>query len=488
VGFVGLLWYVGSFEETFIDDAFITFTYARNVVDYGTWGFLPDRTSNTATSPLNVLVLALFALVTDSIIDAAVWATAAELALLFVFLRLAGRFLFGGWTFAAFGFAAFAANPLLLSTIGLESLLFVACGVAGFYYFVSERWRSLAVALGLLTLTRADGALLSVVLIGLLPSSRSVKLRCAALYVLLLVPWYVFSWVHLGSVWPDTLKIKMGQAAWGPGMTFHEGLLMYLRAYPLELAASFWPVLLGLLAVRQGTPIVRRAAAALIVYGVGHYAAYSLLRVPPYHWYYTSEVMVAVLIGSLGVGVASHRFHRVAAAAWSAPVVWLVAVLATLGVPLTEAPIHTNWVTHSEYRELGLRLNSTVAPHETVSVNGEIGTVGYYSERLLVNEFSDMNVMTRANEDSRLLRTPVIGDLLRLSLVWRDNLAPLPPVSYHLVFGGEEQRDRDLVTFRASPTRWIAHLSGADAPMRIYLRKVIPEASPPAKRLDRPGR
>src|SRR3954451_12044427 len=41
-----------------IDAAYITLSYARNVAFHLRWGLIPQRTSNTATSPLNVLALA----------------------------------------------------------------------------------------------------------------------------------------------------------------------------------------------------------------------------------------------------------------------------------------------------------------------------------------------------------------------------------------------------------------------------------------------
>ena len=41
-----------------IDDAYITLSYARNVAAHLHWGLIPTEESNTATSPLNVILLA----------------------------------------------------------------------------------------------------------------------------------------------------------------------------------------------------------------------------------------------------------------------------------------------------------------------------------------------------------------------------------------------------------------------------------------------
>ena len=41
-----------------VDDAYITLSYARNVAEHLHWGMIPAEESNTATSPLNVMMLA----------------------------------------------------------------------------------------------------------------------------------------------------------------------------------------------------------------------------------------------------------------------------------------------------------------------------------------------------------------------------------------------------------------------------------------------
>jgi len=56
--------YLMVLRTALIDDAFITLRYAKTLLKSGTWGFYPGHISNTATSPLNVLLLALFSVVT----------------------------------------------------------------------------------------------------------------------------------------------------------------------------------------------------------------------------------------------------------------------------------------------------------------------------------------------------------------------------------------------------------------------------------------
>ena len=75
---VGLFAYARIFQNTYIDDTYITLQYVRNLADHLGWGFFPGQTTNTATSPLNVIVLAAFAKVTGSALTAVAVAMAIE--------------------------------------------------------------------------------------------------------------------------------------------------------------------------------------------------------------------------------------------------------------------------------------------------------------------------------------------------------------------------------------------------------------------------
>jgi hypothetical protein len=48
-----------------------------------------------------------------------------------------------------------------------------------------------------------------------------------------LVPWYIFSWIYLGSVVPSTFGIKLRQGTWD-GSSFSNGALLYGLRYPWE--------------------------------------------------------------------------------------------------------------------------------------------------------------------------------------------------------------------------------------------------------------
>ena len=52
---VAVYWLI---KDSLIDDSYITLGYARNLAVHFHWGLIPQETANSATSPLNVLLLA----------------------------------------------------------------------------------------------------------------------------------------------------------------------------------------------------------------------------------------------------------------------------------------------------------------------------------------------------------------------------------------------------------------------------------------------
>ncbi len=432
-----LVIYAWSFRHTFVDDAYIQFQYARTLAASGTWGFYAGHPANTATSPLNVGLITAGSLVTGSVIRAAVLLTGIELAaLLWLLLRLSRR-LDGNAFFALFAFCAIATNLLIVSTFGLESLLYIVLLVAAVTMMLEQRRTLMMLLAAFLTLARPDGVLLAILfLVAVRPRARDA-VRLAAVYVVAVAPWFLYSWITLGSFVPDTLVIKIQQHAWGHS-TFFNGLRLYFDRFPYETVATLALAPLCLVPFWRCGDHTRRFVSILAAYASIHFAAYSLLGVPPYHWYYIHQVAPLLLIASIGATYWSTRLRqKYPATAWllpSLPALGLVVMLAREGVPLREAPINTNWATSADYRAVGLWLRDNLEPGAPVAVYGEVGTVAYYADQMLINEFSDMSVADTLIEQSEMKRTKGISWLFDLNFLWRGHHDPLPPPAYELMF------------------------------------------------------
>ncbi|HSL44833.1 MAG TPA: hypothetical protein VK897_15460 [Anaerolineales bacterium] len=391
-----LYFYLNLFGNALIDDAFITLRYAKTLLSSGTWGFFPGVVANSATSPFNVLLLTVISLFTGPTTTASLWLyLLCLLVIAFLLARLSLQ-LTGSELYGWLAVSALAFNPLLTSTIGLESIVFTTLFVLALYCYQFQKWTMLAIALGLLTLTRADGVLFFLIFLLFAPGNK-IRTKLVLVYLFCILPWYLFSWVYLGSFLPDTFFIKTNQSTWFQWDFFNGMTSLYYFVYPVEtlLAFAFLP-LIALLLHRK----IRETPVLIIVWlaGLIHFVGYSALKVPPFHWYYVPQVISLILLGSLGLGVAyrtSRRYWQQRAWGLTTAIFFLIPALGMtflLGrenFVVREMPIHSNWATHEQYKQIGLWLKENEAGHTIQLQGSEIGTLSYYCDCRLLDRFSD---------------------------------------------------------------------------------------------------
>src|SRR5690606_1415610 len=112
------------------------------------------------------------------------------------------------WPVALLGVLVVLANPFVLSAIRLEVLLIPARllllrGSAG-----EGRPGGLGVAAGLAVLSRLDLVVFVLVIARCAGGIRRVIVKAALVGVAVSAPWFLFSWIALGTAVPDTLVIK----------------------------------------------------------------------------------------------------------------------------------------------------------------------------------------------------------------------------------------------------------------------------------------
>ncbi|MEY9860196.1 hypothetical protein ABH935_005832 [Catenulispora sp. GAS73] len=435
-----------------IDDSYITLAFARGLALHGHWGLISSRVSNTATSPLNVLVLAVVTLlVRDPVLAVGVVQVAAAAGTAVLLERtLAARGLPRRPALVAVVLTLL--NPFVVSSTGLESAVAVVAIAALLAAAVTARAATFGAVAALLTLTRGDLAVLPLVVAlgtrALWPGWR----RLLAAAVALLLPWLLWSWLFLGSALPDTLLIKMGLGGWpklGRDWYFSDGLVLYLRMYPVAATISLLSVAVGLLTLaafgiarlrrhlhitgdplRRLLPKARRASplspfALLALAGVVHWAVYSLLGVAPYHWYY------APLIATLGLWTAAtiaHLWDRrplASIALATALTMPILVFLASLGPTWPVMPITTNWGQPGQYRAVGEAVGRT-AGTAGVATPGEVGTIAYYCDCQISDSFSDRALVMPMIQQAREAGG-VAGWLWRLNYANAPrHLAPIP--------------------------------------------------------------
>lgn len=435
---IGLLWLV---HGALIDDAYITLSYARNLAQHLHWGLIPQETANSATAPLNVLLIAAATAVVGVVgkgtfVGFGVVFVGAAAALGWWWGRIA-QTLALPWFAVGLGVGAVLLNPFVLSASGMEVLLSAAVLTGLLAASTRNRPVAFGVLAGLAVLVRLDLAVFVVALALEAVLSRRMPLaaigRAALASGVIALPWYLFSWVYLGSAIPDTYVIKTLEGSFG-GWTFAGGPAFYLRRFPAATVAGFAGFGLGLAAVamwvtRRGR--VRFAPVAALGLGaIAYYGAYSILGVPPYQWYFVPDI---VALTSAFVILASAARRRRAVLAGAAAVVVLAgaAVDAAQGLPWRGPVIFGNWATPTEYARAGTDLGRRVGGG-TVTAPPEIGTLAYFCDCALVDAFSDRGRVVPVI-DERIRNSGLLGrQLLKLNYLWLDRSQRPRPAEFQL--------------------------------------------------------
>jgi hypothetical protein len=496
IGATLLYWLV---HVAFIDDAYITLTYARTLADHGEWGMLPGHEANSATSPLNVLLQGgLTAIVGDPVVALGVLYVLTCVALAIGLLGLGGT-LGLGYRVAVIGTPLFVANPLLASTIGLETMLVVTALTYLTWACARGDATMAGLALGVMLWLRLDTVVIAGILVLATPALWRRLIQVGALAAAVVGPWLVFSWIAFDSAIPDTLVIKQG-GSWGDFLT-----ALTTRYYRMNSWAAIAVLVVGavgLLAALTWPAWRQRCMAAgssvvpaLAVAGSAYFGLIWALDIPPFLWYYGPTLAALTLTAAIGLATFSSTHFRVyvRAAAVTVGVVLIVMTLipweirTSAHVPLREMPIHANWARPAEYAEVGRELGDIVGD-TPVHGPGEVGTLAYFCECTIVDRFTDRAVLAdkieQARADSAFFRLNYSG--LNLS-----TLKPITP-GYWLVWQrGPDPTDRGWDTTGGVGVRANGHFVLLDHPpgkdRRGGSNNTQPRPSDLQRQLLRPG-
>ena len=487
---MGLLFLV--VRTSLIDDAYITLSYARNLATDLHWGLLPQEVANTATSPLNVLLLGALSAVTrigggvHPVLALGALSVGSVMVMAWGWSRILRRLVLP-WFVGALGVAVVLGNAFVLSSIGLEVLLIAALLTLLVAFGLDERPVWFGVVGGLTILTRLDLVVVVVVIAAFTPAIRRRPLRAALALALTAAPWFLFSWIALGSAIPDTLLIKTGQKALFAPYTFTTGPVMYFSFREWVVLATLIPAVVGLLAligwlvacaaVRWEGPARLPAAGAAVGLGAGavvYFCAYVLLQVPPFHWYYVPTTAPLAMFGVIAVGLWWRHAREDARLRPLVPalVLGLVALVVAgslaravaHGVPWRTPLITTNFATAGEYADVGLELRDRTRG-ATVENRGEVGTIAYFCECPLVEGFSDRGRLVDLLDERIENAGPLSGLFYELNYAWLDRDQEPRPHRYTLVhaFGPPPNPGPDVWALR-SPWSGPGHVTLSRVP------------------------
>jgi len=392
---------LASLRAMMLDDAFITYSFARNLARTGLLRYHPDNPFLSTSAPLYAILLGLTArpglsipTVSNALSAASIFGSSFFIYLLF--RRHQARV--GGFISAAL----IVTSPLLWLSLGLETcwLVFLIC--SAFYFADADRPVLTGLLLGLAVVTRAD-ALIAAGLIAVhqtLVLRRRIPWKGIAAFLLVVLPFLVYLLASFGSLVPTTLDAKQAQNRLGISgfyvdTSLLEGLVIMSKGWwnQSRLYVLMLPMLiLGVVALPKA-----RWAWATAAWGVLHLTAYVLLGVTPYFWYYAPFVVTLAAMIGLGLQLLNQRIHTG----------WMLATSTAFGLLLLfsqlislqrisaaiTGPLPANTDPNSKvlpgsngliYQKVGEWLNANTPSDATVGVT-EVGIIGYYADRQMVD-------------------------------------------------------------------------------------------------------
>ncbi|MGF6511771.1 hypothetical protein [Paraburkholderia sp. 32] len=377
-----LAWQTRNFQ---LDDALIYLRYLRNLFDgHGLTYNAGDR-FNGLTSPLYSYLLILANVLTRNLQYTTIF-------LSFVFLCAAA--ITGAHLLASGKYEQTLCALIIVSfnyfydTFGMETSLFLFLSALALILYRREQFFGLGLVLGLLFITRSEGVFLGLVLVvDFFVRNRKVPhVKYFVAPVILLAANFAFNYYYYGAFLPATGNAKLGQGKsglWGEGLIFLH--VQYMKGAffggDLRLLAFMLPV--GLVGVL--TSLRQRIVLLAILYLVLLGSFYVFLHIPNYHWYYAPFFFFGLLFVGVGAWkVLSFTYERSRESA-VVLTLFLAFFLATSGFVYHSFGIsNIQRGSMDVYKNIGEWIKANT-PGNAVVASVEIGTVGWYSDRYIID-------------------------------------------------------------------------------------------------------
>ena len=299
--------------ERMVDDAYITFRYARNLVTGAGFVYNPGERVLGTTTPLYTWLLAGLALATGSrdfptlALAVNVLAGVAAVGLLY---ELGKRFA-GHPAPAAAAALLWAVAPygVTFAVGGMETELTVALLLAAAYAHVTGRPRAMAILSALALLARPDTAiLLGLLWLDLAGAQRRIPWREGLITLILLAPWLIFGTLYFGNPLPGSIAAKSIAYRLSPEADLVRLLQHYAtpffehKALPSTGVFAAFALYLALCA-RGGLDALRhsRRVWPLIAYPFAYFAVFALANPLLFRWYLSPPLPFYFLLMLTGV-------------------------------------------------------------------------------------------------------------------------------------------------------------------------------------------
>ncbi|HZW37798.1 MAG TPA: hypothetical protein VFF33_00715 [Ignavibacteriaceae bacterium] len=280
------------------DDAYIFYSYASNIEGGNGYVFNNGEKINATTSPLYTLLVSF----TYHNVKWMSNVTVPLVAHLIGFVCLWLLCYFGYKIFEHLNFKngallfpiIFLANPLLRNAVGMEIFLTLMLIMASLFAYLKNKMYLFWLVGALAVLARFDSILfILIVFIYDLITTKKINYKPIIIFVVLLLPWFIYSYFYFGELLPRSIYAKIQQGAsgyWGDGSLFFSH---FFSSFPGGAALGLIITILGLAgfviaSIIDKKYILNKATLIIIIWQVLLFLIYGLILNPPgYQWYYT---------------------------------------------------------------------------------------------------------------------------------------------------------------------------------------------------------
>ncbi|MGC4066439.1 MAG: hypothetical protein QM784_17765 [Polyangiaceae bacterium] len=405
---VGAVFHACRYRNVVIDDSFITFRHAANLVHGNGFTCTPGQRVEGTSSPLFGLLLAFpIALEVDPYVVASWLSTAAFAGCVVIAYATVSTWLDGsGARWLGLGAAILVAtSPILAfhSQTGLETLAY-ACTLACAWHLQlialkrGEGTVGWARVMGVAALLRPEGFAFFLLMFGFgwlarirQSAARATPRRELLAFGVIWVPWVLFRLAYFGTWLPNTVIAKSGHIPWSSGSFFtvlrdvilHGAGTSQLKGFVIENAVAM-VLLLGAIALsRVRIPILFAIAltisyAAVTTWNGGDWMLHYRLLTP---------CIVPLAVGTV-LGLRAFLFHTEQRGHQHFPSILIsTAVLGVIVSGRSELPIDDGAIKDlPRIREVGQRLAS-IRREDNRVVSATAGILPYYWEAPSIDMF-----------------------------------------------------------------------------------------------------
>jgi hypothetical protein len=211
---VGILLFQAFQGSRILDDAFITYRYARNIANGNGYTYNPGEHVQGTTTPLFTLILALFSIffTSNHIPDVSFYISViADILNTWLLYRI-GKHITRSETVGFFIALTFLLQPLRINVAkgGLETSLFILAMLAMYDFYILQNKTVVAAFFGAcMILIRLDG-LLPVIPIFLHAcwKERTIAFKAFLVASLILLPWFAWAFYYFSNPLPFSIYAK----------------------------------------------------------------------------------------------------------------------------------------------------------------------------------------------------------------------------------------------------------------------------------------